>query len=75
MRAQVALAGCNAALPVNWRRTAGVCGNLPGCLARVIFCPHHGSIAALHGFIKKTLKTPQADRDLAKDRMKEEARS
>ena len=49
--------------------------NLPRCIARVMFCIHGGSIVALHGFIKKTQKTPQADLDLAKKRMNEVARS
>ena len=49
--------------------------NLPGRIARVLFCIHDGSIVALHGLIKKTQKTPQADLDLAKKRMKEIARS
>jgi phage-related protein len=45
--------------------------NIPGNrIARVLFCIHDGSIVALHGFIKKTQKTPQAELDLAKKRMK-----
>lgn len=49
--------------------------NLPGRIARVMFCIHDGSIVALHGLIKKTQNTPQADLDLAKRRMKEVTRS
>lgn len=49
--------------------------NLPGRIARVLFCIHDGSIVALHGFIKKTQKTPRADLDLAKKRLKEITRS
>lgn len=49
--------------------------NLPARIARVMFCIHDASIVALHGFIKKAQKTPQADLDLAKKRMKEVARS
>jgi phage-related protein len=49
--------------------------NLPGRIARVLFCIHVGSIVALHGFIKKTQKTPPADIDLARKRMKEVTRS
>ena len=47
---------------------------IPGRTARVLFCIHDGSIVALHGFIKKTQKTPQADLELAKKRMKEVTR-
>ena len=49
--------------------------NLPGCIARVMFCIHDGSIVALHGFTKKTQKTPKADLDLAKRRMKKVTRA
>jgi phage-related protein len=49
--------------------------NLPGRIARVLFCIHGGGIVALHGFIKKTQKTAQAALDLAKKRMKEKTRS
>ena len=34
-------------------------------IARVIFCMGDGTMILLHGFIKKTQKTPQADIDLA----------
>lgn len=40
-------------------------------IARVIFCAHDGSLVALHGFIKKSQKTPQADLELALQRKKE----
>ena len=49
--------------------------NLPGRIARFLFCIQDGSICALHGFIKKTQKTPQTELDLAKKRMKEVTRS
>lgn len=39
-------------------------------IARVLFCAHEGEMVLLHGFIKKTQKTPKADLDLAKKRMK-----
>lgn len=48
---------------------------IPGRIARVLFCIHDGSLVALHGFIKKTQKTPQAELNLAKKRMKEVTRS
>ena len=40
-------------------------------IARVIFCFHDGKLIALHGFIKKTKKAPQAEIDLAAKRRKE----
>ena len=42
-----------------------------GRISRVLFCIHEGRMVMLHGFIKKTQKTPQADRDLALKRKKE----
>ena len=42
-----------------------------GRIARVLFCIHAGRMVLLHGFIKKTQKTPDADRDSALRRMKE----
>jgi phage-related protein len=40
-------------------------------IARVIFCMGDGHMILLHGFIKKTRKTPQADIALAIKRKKE----
>ncbi|MDR3424926.1 MAG: type II toxin-antitoxin system RelE/ParE family toxin [Alphaproteobacteria bacterium] len=40
-------------------------------IARVIFCMSSGHMILLHGFIKKTQKTPQADIDLALKRKQE----
>jgi len=40
-------------------------------IARVIFCIAKGRMVLLHGFIKKTQRTPPADIDLAKKRKKE----
>jgi phage-related protein len=40
-------------------------------IARVIFCAHQGELVALHGFVKKTQKTPKDDLDLALKRKKE----
>lgn len=45
-----------------------------GRIARVLFCLHDDHLVLLHGFVKKTRKTPRADLDLAKQRMKEVAR-
>lgn len=42
-----------------------------GRIARVLFCVMHGRMVLLHGFIKKAQKTPLADLDLARRRMKE----
>ena len=40
-----------------------------GRIARVIFCVDHGEMVILHGFIKKTRKTPPRDIELALQRM------
>lgn len=40
-------------------------------IARVLFFAEDGRIGVVHGFIKKTQKTPAADLDLARRRMKE----
>ena len=40
-------------------------------IARVIFCVVDGHLVLLHGFIKKTQKTPSEDITLAKKRKKE----
>lgn len=45
--------------------------NLPGGkIARVLFCIYEENMILLHGFIKKTQKTPSQDRDLALKRKK-----
>jgi len=41
-----------------------------GRIARVIFCVFEGQMILLHGFIKKTQKTPSREIDLALRRMK-----
>ena len=38
--------------------------------ARVLFCVEQGGMVLLHGFIKKTQKTPQKEIDLALKRKK-----
>ena len=46
--------------------------SLPGKnISRLILCFHDQTLVVLHGFIKKTEKTPIEDLDLAKRRMKE----
>jgi phage-related protein len=42
-----------------------------GSIGRVIFCIAKGDMVLLHGFIKKTQKTPRRDIDLANQRRKE----
>lgn len=40
-------------------------------IARVLFCIGGGRMILLHGFIKKTQKTPKADLDLARQRKRD----
>jgi phage-related protein len=42
-----------------------------GRIARVMFCIHDGHMVLLHGFIKKTQKTPPAELDLARKRKRD----
>ena len=42
-----------------------------GRIARVIFCTHDQQAIVLHGFIKKSQKTPKPDMDLAMRRKRE----
>ena len=42
-----------------------------GRIARVLFCEHDRKLVLLHGFIKKTQKTPAGDLELAIKRKKE----
>jgi phage-related protein len=44
---------------------------LPNTIARVLFVMHGGQMVLLHGFIKKTHKTPQHDLEIASARAKE----
>lgn len=45
--------------------------NLDGRIARVLFAIEDGEMILLHGFIKKTKKTPDYDLKLAKKRKKD----
>jgi phage-related protein len=45
--------------------------SLDGKIARVFICFSDGILVALHGFIKKTQKTPRSDLALAIKRLKE----
>lgn len=47
------------------------CDLTRGRIARVLFCAMQGRMILLHAFVKKTQKTPDADRELALRRMKE----
>jgi phage-related protein len=51
-----------------WEVRSSLNGNQ---IARVIFCMRDGEMILLHGFIKKTQKSPQADIALAASRKKE----
>lgn len=42
-----------------------------GRIARVIFCVSDGHMVLLHGFVKKTQKTPRPDLELARRRQKD----
>jgi phage-related protein len=42
-----------------------------GRIARILFFIHDGRMILLHGFIKKTQKTPESDLDLAMKRKRE----
>ena len=42
-----------------------------GRIARILFCTHAGHMILLHGFMKRTQKTPQSEIALAVKRMKE----
>ena len=43
---------------------------LPGNIARILFTAGEGRMILLHGFIKKSQKTPQDDLELAKTRLR-----
>lgn len=44
---------------------------LPSAIARVLFIMYQGRLVLVHGFIKKTQKTPHQDLELALSRAKE----
>lgn len=72
-----------ATVQVGWPVGMPLCRSLAGGLwevrtslpshriARLLFCVHEEQIFILHGFIKKTQKTPQDEIELAQKRMKE----
>ena len=51
-----------------WEVRSNLSGNR---IARVLFCAVQGKMVLLHGFIKKTQKTPPSDLELARARQKE----
>ena len=51
-----------------WEVRSNLSGNR---ISRVIFCAAEGRMILLHGFIKKTQRTPDAELHLAKARKKE----
>jgi phage-related protein len=66
------LADRDAVMPFAWQRPLGVRSDLAGGrIAQVIFCIANSQMVLLHGFIKKTQKTPQADLELALKRKKD----
>jgi phage-related protein len=54
-----------------WEVRSSLTGNR---IARVLFFVYKGKMILLHGFIKKTQQTPNADLNLAVKRMREVAR-
>jgi phage-related protein len=44
---------------------------LPDGIARTFFTMHRNEIVLLHGFVKKSAKTPEDELDVARKRMKE----
>lgn len=62
----------HALLPPAWTRPVGGRSNLTdGKIGRVIFSILAGEIILLHGFVKKTQRTPPQDIDLALKRKRE----
>jgi phage-related protein len=45
--------------------------NIKDGIARVLFCIHEGKMVLLHGFVKKSQKTPAGDLELALKRKRE----
>jgi len=53
--------------PGLWEIRSSLAG---GRIARVLFCAHEGEMILLHGFMKKSQKTPERELDVAERRMK-----
>jgi phage-related protein len=54
-----------------WRRAFEVRTSLEGNIYRVLFCLAGATMVLLHGFQKKSQKTPKAEVTLARRRMKD----
>lgn len=54
-----------------WEVRSSISGNR---IARLMFYFHEGYAVVLHGFIKKTQKTPQSELELARKRMRDVVR-
>src|SRR5438445_11626743 len=68
----VALAGGHASLPSDGKRSVGSANRPAKEIARrVLICLYQDHLVALHGFIKKTRATREADLALARKRQKE----
>lgn len=77
------IGGDLALVQVGWPIGIPLCRSLSGGLwevrsdlpsrriARLLFFVHEGRIGVVHGFIKKTQKTPSGDLELARKRMEE----
>jgi len=66
------MADRNAALPRARRRTVRTRVSLRSRrITRVIVCVHDEELFALHGFIKKTQKTPDGNLKLARNRKRQ----
>lgn len=66
------MAGWNAVVPADGTRIVESRINLPTKrTARVLLCLNKSRLVALHGFIKKTRKTPDQDLELARKRKEE----
>lgn len=75
MRVQLRLAYWNAAGSQSRAGLWEVRPDLPsGRTARLLLCFHESMLIVLHGFIKKTQKTPESDLELSRRCMKEIAK-
>jgi phage-related protein len=51
-----------------WEVRSELSGNR---ISRLLICFAQGRLVALHGFVKKTQKTPKAELEIARKRMRE----
>ena len=64
------LAVGNATRSKHWKWAWEVRSSIPNGIARVIFTMKNSEVVLLHGFIKKTQKTPDKELEIAKNRYK-----